>query len=314
MTFIVLKGQKIDDVVALAKSLIGPNDLANGGTLTPQRADKLISMIYADPFLAKVNTVKMTRLERNIDAIDVAARQLVRVPQGEEPSDGQTANAGEYGAVLRALTVQLFPTLTLDFLRENKDNPQLLQMVEKAFVTRLQNDLVDLAFNGINDDGGGATQAEKFLRLNKGWLKIAMDHADAPKVVIDPATDTWKASLAQIMNAGDERWRAQSTFVMNLADADEYAAELGAHVTGTALTAESPLRRYNGLPIEANPRMPRGKVMFTPLMNLAQGIHTDVQQDKEYHKRRRVLEYTFDMATDFEIAVKQACVLGHPGV
>lgn len=107
-----------------------------------------------------------------------------------------------------------------------------------------------------------------------------------------------------------ERWRENSAFVMNLADADDYAAELGAHVTGTPLTA---LRRYNGLPIEANPRMPRGKVLFTPLMNLAHGVHTSVEQDKEYHKRKRVLEYTFDMAVDYEIAVKQACVLGKPG-
>lgn len=311
MSFIILKGQKIDDVVALAKSLIGPSDLANGGTLSPQRADRLISMIHEDTFLSKINTVKMARLERNVDAIDVASRQLVRIPQGNEPSAGQTANAGEHGAILRALTVQLFPTLTLDFLRENKDNPQLLKLVEKAFTTRLRNDLVDLGFNGINDDGGGATQAEKFLRLNKGWLQIALDHADAPKLVIDPAIDTWKATLGAIMETGDERWREQSTFVMNLADADDYAAELGAHVTGTPLTAESPLRRFNGLPIEANPRMPRGKVMFTPLKNLAHGVHTDIQQDKEYHKRKRVLEYTFDMAVDFEIAVKPACVLGH---
>lgn len=312
MSFIILKGQKIDDVVALAKSLIGPNDLANGGTLTPQRADKLISMIMADNFLAKINTVKMARLERNVDAIDVASRQLVRVAQGDEPGADQTANAGEHGAILRALTVQLFPTLTLDFLRENKDNPQLLAMVEKAFVTRLQNDLVDLGFNGTHDDSGGATQAEKFLRLNKGWVQIALDHADVEKVDIDPATDGWKATLASIMNAGDERWRENSAFIMNLADADAYAEELGAHVTGTALTAESPLRRYNGLPIEANPRMSRGKVMFTPLMNLAHGVHSTIQQDKEYHKRKRVLEYTFDMAVDYEIAVKKACVLGRP--
>lgn len=202
MTFIILKGEKIDDLVALSKSLIGPTDLANGGTLTPQRADKLISMIHADNFLAKINTVKMARLERNVDAIDVASRQLVRVAQGVEPDDDQTATAGEHGAILRALTVQLFPTLTLDFLRENKDNPQLLQMVEKAFVTRLRNDLVDLGFNGINDDSGGATQAEKFLRLNKGWVQIALEHDDAVKVDIDPAVDTWKGTLSKIMSAG----------------------------------------------------------------------------------------------------------------
>jgi hypothetical protein len=312
VSFIILKGQKIDDVVALAKGLIGPTDLAHGGALTPQRADKLISMIFGDNFLTKIQTVKMVRLERSVDAIDVASRQLVRVPQGLEPQDDQTTDASEHGAVLRALAVQLFPTLKLDFLRANKDNPKLLSALEKAFVTRLQGDLVDLGFNGINDDGGGANQAEKFLRLNKGWLQIALEAAGSPKVDIDPATDGWKATLAAIMDAGDERWRENSAFVMNLADADDYARELGAHVTGTPLTADSPLRRFEGRPIEAHPRMPRGKVMFTPLMNLAHGVHSDIHQDKEYHKRKRVLEYTFDMSVDYEIAVKEACVLGKP--
>ena len=313
MSTIKLKsGEVIDDLVALAKSLIGPNDLANGGQLSPQRAAKLITMIFADAFLGKITTVRMDRLERNIDAIDVASRQLVRVPQGAEPSADQTPNAGEHGSVLRALAVQLFPTLTLDFLRANKDNPQLLKEVETAFGTLLTNDLVDLGFNGIGDGGAGANQEEKFLNLNKGWLQIAREADDAPKIEIDPEVDNWQASLGAIMDQGDERWRQTSAFVMNLADADAYARELGGHVTGTPLTADSPLRRYQGRPIEAHPRMPRGRVMFTPLKNLVFGVHTDIHQEREYHKRKRVLEYTFDKAVDYEIAVKQALVLAEP--
>ena len=313
MTLITLKsGEQVDDIVALAKALIRPNDLANGGQLQPQEADRLISMIFDDMFLSKVNTIKMMRLERNIDAIDVGGRQLVRVAQGDEPADDQTANAGEHGSVLRALSVQLFPTLTLDFLRANKDNPKLLQVLEKAFSTRLREDLVDLAFNGLNDDGGGSTQPEKFVRLNKGWVQIALEAGDTPKIDIDPETDGWTATLAAIMDGGDERWRAQSAFIMNLADADTYARQLGAHVTGTPLVADSPLRRFEGYPIEAHPKMPRGRVLFTPLKNLVYGLHADIHRDKAYHQRRRVLEYTFDMAVDYEIAVKQACILGKP--
>ncbi len=313
MSHIILKsGEKMDDVKALAKGLIGPNDLANGGQMAPQAAAKLINLVVKDTFLSKIDTVTMNRLERSVDAIDVAGRQLVRVPQGTEPSAGQTANASEHGTVLRALAVQFFPTLTLDFLRANADNPNLLKLLEASFATRLANDLVDLGFNGIDDTGSGATQEEKFLNLNKGWLQIAREATACPKHDIDPATDGWQATLGATMNAGDERWRANSVFVMNLADADDYARELGGHVTGTPLTADSPLRRYQGQQIEAHPRMPRGHVMFTPLKNLAHGIHKDIHRDKEYHKRRRALEYTFDMACDYEIGVKEACVLAQP--
>ena len=260
------------DIVAVAKGLIQPGDLANGGALSPQAASRLISMIASDAFLAKVLNQPMDRLERNIDAIDVASRQLVRVPEGQEPTDDQLAGAGEHGAVLRALTVQLFATLTLSWLRANKDNPNLQTEVEKGFTTRLTSDLVDLACNGENDDGGGVTQAEKFLRLNKGWVQIAKDAAATHKLDIDAATDGWQGTLGAIMDAGEERFRANSVFVMNTADADAYARELGGHVTGTPLTADSPLRRYQGKAIEAHEHMPQGHVMFTPLKNLAYGL------------------------------------------
>ncbi|MCT4608653.1 MAG: P2 family phage major capsid protein [Pelagimonas sp.] len=314
MSFIVLKsGQRMDDVVALSKGLIGPNDLANGGEMSPQQAAKLISLVAADTFLSKIDTVMMVRLERDVDAIDIGRRQLVRVPQGTEPSADQTANASEHGGVLRALPVQLFPTLKLDFLRANADNPKLVQALEKGFAIRLANDLVDLGFNGQNDTAEGATRDEKFLNLNKGWIKLAQESAHTKKLDIDPATDTWQATLGAIMDQSDDRWRETSTFVMNTADADAYARELGGHVTGTPLTADSPLRRYQGRPIEAHAMCPRGHVMFTPIKNLAHGIHKEVHRDKEYHKRRRCLEYTFDMAVDYEIGVKEALVLGQPG-
>ena len=305
-------GQKMIDLVALAKGLIGPNDLANGGEMSPQAASRLISMVFKDAFLEKITTERMTRLERDVDVLDIARRQLVRVAQGAEPNADQTPGASEFGCVLRALSVQLFPTLKLDFLRANKDNPNLPKMVEDGFATRLQTDLVDLAFNGVGDTGEGATPEAKFLNLNKGWVQIAKDAANTTKKDIDPAVDTWTVTLAEIMDAADTRYRANSVFVMNEADADAYGRELGAHVTGTALRADSPLRRFEGKPIEAHPLMPKGHVLFTPLKNLVFGIHTDIRRDRGYHTRKRVLEYTFDQAVDFEIAVKAACVLAQP--
>lgn len=316
MIITLKSGEKMLDIVALAKGLISPEDLRTGGQMSAQAASRIITMLFADPFLQKVTTERMSRLTKDIDVIDIARRQLVRVAEGSEPADADLVGVGEEGGKLRALEVQLFAALKLSTLRDNKDNPNLIKIVEDGFNTRLTGDLVDLAFNGENDDGGGANQAEKFLRLNKGWVKIAQEAEAADGVQgvdIDPATDGWKATLSAIMNAGDERWRPMSAFLMNLADADAYAEELGAHVTGTPLTAESPLRRYQGYPIEAHPRMPRGKVLFTPLKNLVYGVSTDIRRDRAYHARKRALEYTFDMATDFEIAVKQAVAFGRPG-
>ncbi len=301
---------RIDDTVALAKSLIGPTDLANGGTLTPQQAQKLISMLWKDGFLSKITTVRMSKLTRLVDVMDILRRQLVRVAQGTEPDADALTSAEEGGCKLTALDAQLFATLTLDFLRENKDNPALQQEIEKGFNTVLGNDIVDLGFNGIADDGAGADREEKFLHLNKGWLQIARESSKCPKVTIDAPTDGWIATLKAIKEKQDHRALSNSVFVMNLADADEYGEEINAPVTGHEVQSGSPARRFRGHMIEAHPNFPQGKVMFTPLKNLIHGLHTTIERNRAYHNRRRALEYTFDMSFDFEIAVKPFAVLG----
>lgn len=305
-------GRKEHDLVALAKALIGPNDLANGGQMTAQAASRLISMVFQDDFLKKVTTETMSRLTKDVDVIDIMRRQLVRVAQGDDPEAGDTVDAAEFGCKLTALDVQLFPTLKLDFLRDNKDNPNLMQTVEDGFNTRLQTDLVDLAFNGVADDAAGANRAEKFIRLNKGWVQILTEATATPKVDVDPATDGWIQSLRAVHDASDVRFRRNSVFVMNEADVDAYSREINAPVTGSAVNLDSPARRFEGKAIESHPDMPKGKVIFTPLKNLVFGVHTDIRRDRAYHSRKRVLEYTFDMAVDYEVAVKQAAVMGTP--
>ena len=247
---------------------------------------------------------------RDVDVMDILRRQLVRVAQGQEPVADDLTEASEFGAKLTALDAQLFASLTLDFLRENKDNPNLQKEVEAGFNTRLANDIVDLGFNGVADDAVGANNAAKFIRLNKGWLQIARDAGNAPKVVIDPALDGWVASLQAVMDASDVRARANSVFIMNEADADAYSQEINAPVTGQETQTAAPARRYQGKTIEAHPDCPAGSVLFTPMKNLVYGLHNTVDRNRAYHNRRRALEYTFDMAFDYEIAVKQFAVLG----
>lgn len=311
MIITLKSGQRMHDFIALAKGLIEPEDLRNGGGLKAQEAAKLITMLFADDFLKKVSTIRMSRLTRDVDVMEIARRQLVRVAQGQEPADADLAEASAEGCKLTALDAQLFASLTLDFLRDNKDNPNLQKEVEAGFNTRLLNDIVDLAFNGVADDAAGADNAAKFIRLNKGWVQIMKDAAKTPKVDIDPGTDTWVASLKTIVDASDTRVRAMSSFIMNEADADAYGREINAPVTGHETHSEQPARRFEGKTIETHPLCPQGTVMFTPMKNLVYGLHTDIRRDRAYHSRRRALEYTFDMAFDYEVAVKQFAVLGY---
>jgi hypothetical protein len=303
-------GVRMVDIVAVAKGLIDAGDLKPGGELTPQMASRVIASLFSDPFLAKITTERMSRLKKQIDVVDMMRRRLVRVPQGSEPTASQLTGADEGGCTLEAGDVQLFATLTLDFLREHANDPQLTQTVERGFTTVIQRDLVDLGFNGVSDDGAGGTREAKFVRLHKGWLQIMREAASSTKLEIDPATDGWIDTLRAVKDASDPWVRPQCVFLMNNGDADAYARELNQPITGQALNADSPLRRAEGHAIEAHPSMPAGSVVFTPLANLVHGVQTRVERNREYQARKRCLEYTWDFAVDYEVAVKKFATLG----
>lgn len=296
------------DLIKIAKGIVQPGDLTPGGTLRPEASERLISLVFEDDFLTRVTTRRMSKLTADVQVWGVETRKLVRVPEGQTPSSAQIVGGGQYGCTLSALPVQLFPTLSLSFLRDNKDNPNLVADVEASFATQFANEYLDLGFNGTADDNSGG-----WATLNKGWVQIASESANTAKVDIDPtgAGKNWRTELKAMMDALPERFRATAAFVMNTGDADSYAFELAGFVTGQPLAGDSPLRRFMGVPIIATPWMPAGKVLLTPPANLVFGISTEMVATRRFNERARALEWTFDTACDYEIAVKQACVYGY---
>ncbi|WP_114649109.1 phage major capsid protein [Pseudothauera hydrothermalis] len=295
------------DLIRIAKGMIGPGDLNPGGQLRPEAADRLISLISASGFMANVTTRRMKKLTADVSVIGVVARSLVRVAEGQSPTDAQRLGATQHGCTLTALPVQLFPQMSLSTLRDNADNPALVAEVEKLLSDRMEAELEDLAFNGTADDNSGG-----FTTLNKGWIQVAADAAATPKVNIDPGgTQTWRQALKAVYDACPDVYRPQSAFVMSEADADAYAFEVAGTVSGTAYIAESPLRRFMGRPILTSAYCPAGKVLFTPPQNLIFGMTTEIWQKRRWDDDARALRWVFDFAVDYEIAIKQACVYGY---
>lgn len=294
------------DLIKIAKGIIQPGDLNPGGTLRPEASERLISLIFGDPFMRQVTTRRMRRMSADVQVWGVETRKLVRVPEGQTPSTAQIVGGSQAGCTLTALPVQLFPTLSLSFLRDNADNPQLVSDVEASFAQQFANEYLDLAFNGTLDDNSGG-----FTTLNKGWVQIASEHAATPKVNIDPATNGWRASLKSMLDALPAQYRPTAAFIMNTGDADDYAYELGATVTGMPQVAESPLRRFMGIPIITTAYMPAGNALLTPSKNLIFGMHSEMVQTRRFNERARAIEWTFDTACDYEIAIKDACVYGY---
>ncbi|MEK8017821.1 MAG: hypothetical protein VSS75_013195 [Candidatus Parabeggiatoa sp.] len=300
--------QTLHQLVQLAKGYIQPQDLRIGGDLKPEAATRIINMIMADHFLSKITVERMQKLKKEIYVWDILPRQLRRIPQGQEPTENEMPGLQEYGWLLDALSVQLFPTISLDTLRDNADNPNMVTNINSGFNTRIQNDLVDLAINGTSEAVTPVTEQSQFETLNKGWLQITAEETHTKKITLSGST--WIDKLAAVRKASDYRFRPDSVFIMNPDDADEYDIEIGKHVTGAAIITNQTDHRFLRQRIESCQFMPAGKLLYTPLKNLIMGISVLMRRDSTWHARKRVLEITYDMAVDFGIAIKHACVIG----
>lgn len=302
------KSAEVANLVLLAKGLIGPEDIRPGGVLRPEAARRFISLVWEDPFFSQVSRRLMTSLKADGGVLDIASRSMVRVAEGVEPADGQKVGVDDASYTLHALDQQLFVDLKYSFLRDNASNPGLRTEIENAFATRVRGELTDLGFNGTLDDNSAG-----FLTLNKGWVQIAKDNAPGgQQLVIDPATNGWIDTLAGLLDLLPDQFLGQAKFIMNGKDANAYALEVGKHVTGEAVIADMAKRSLIAFEIVPVTYMPRNTVMLTAPKNLVLGVNQDITRYRNNNDRKRVVEYTWDMYTDFEIAAPQALVLGKP--
>ena len=299
------------DLIRFAKGEIDAGALASGGTLKPQQSNRILSLVAKNPFLSGITRRTMTRLKADGYVIDIAQRSLRSVPEGQEPAEDDKTGITNFPYQLYAQAAELFTDVTRSFIQDNLDNPQFLTELEAAFATRIADELVDLGFNG--DESVAQDHKDyKFLKLNNGWLKIAANSNDTNKITIDPETDGWVDTLANIIKMQDSRFVAGSSLIMNTVDAVEYDVEVGKHVTGRAAIADSKANGLVGFNIIRQGHMPAKTVMFSPPKNLIYGINKNITRHKAWHARKRVVEYTWELMADFEIAAKQAVVLATP--
>ncbi|MBC7954053.1 MAG: hypothetical protein H7Z12_19825 [Rhodospirillaceae bacterium] len=266
-------------LVAFAKGLIGPGDIAVGGRLSPQQASKMISLVYGNDFLKEITTTKMQRLEYEGQVVDIPRRSLCRVDQGKEPEDDDKSSVDEFGYTLRAESAQLFVDLKNDFLLNNQDNPNLANELEGMFATRIQGELVDLAWNGTGNPASG-----KFLKLNKGFIQLLKDSIDAggdgaaKTANINPA-ESWYDNIEGLWELVPDEVKAQCVIYMNSTDADSYAFQRG---RDTVRTDDQATRQIIGKAIRPVVGMPAKHVVITPPKNLIVGMCQDVTRSRAY--------------------------------
>lgn len=294
-------------LIQFAKSTIEAGALNAAGALTPEQSRVVLKLIFEDPFFSNVTRRTMRKMTAEGKVLDTPNRSMRRVAQGTDPAAGDKVGLDTFNYKLTAQECDLFADVAYSFLWDNKDNPGLVGEIESSLMTKIKGELVDLAFNGQGTGFAGADA--DFLQLNEGWIKLAADSAASKKVTIDPATDGWVTTLAKIIAPQEKRFRNGAVLIMGMADHDSYAIEIGKHVTGSDHIVNNKASGFIRYPVLSNQAVPDGTVVFTNPKNLILGVNTDITKTREPNGRKRVVEFTYSMNMDFQIAAQQAVVL-----
>lgn len=281
------------------------------GQLLPQEAKNFINLIFdRSDFMKLVTTDTMTRLNKRIQALDLATDVLVRVPEGTGPTEAQRTQFSVLGCELMAKPAQLFARILQETLVDNKDNPNFESEMVSKFATIYGNALVSLGFKGAADDYANSL----FSELNVGWLEIIRGHAQSQKPVYDatPGALSYGKRLQMLIDTVDEDAHANSSIVLNPKDHARLRRELGEDNRSVTLQTGNTLPEYEGFKLVVRPEMPEGSYLATPLKNLVFGMCTDISRSREWKGEERCISYTYDSYFDYGVVVGRWASLLEP--
>lgn len=286
-------------LIGLVKGAMSPQDFELSGNLTPEHSNKMIDVIRDNSqFLSKVETIKMVKLETEVDAHDIAEGILVRVAEGTEPTDEQLTGIENIGCKLKALPVQLFSNVKKSTIENNAFNTNFDDETFTKFMKRFSNELVYLGFAGESAEG------ISFKTLNHGWLDIARTSDKTNKATYTSAA-TISDRLTALVRQIHEDVIGEASIIINPKDYQEYLLEIAKDTATASILLNATAKSFLGYPIEVQNKIPQGTYLATPLKNLVFGMCMDIFRSREWNNRKRVVEYTFDVACDYEIIVKK---------
>lgn len=302
--------------IAKADGALTPEMVNIGGTLRAEQSNKWINLIVSkSPILSLVTVDRSSKLKKDVNVREFISGVLQRVPQGTEPS--KHTSFSNVGKELDMKAAQLYSYLTFDYLRDNKDKPNLENEAAAYLAEVYSRDITKLAFVGENDDytDGDATKGV-FERLNKGWPQVMKEATDSHKVdisdYITSGAVNWTAFLGSLITEMPAIYKSDKCrLLMNSSDYEDYCYQVGNLNGAVGILISGQVKEFLGYKIEVVPDMPSQTVIFTPLANLVYGVNTTVEKYRELKGTKRVIDYTYDSAFDFQVAVDDAAVIGY---
>ena len=305
----------ISNRVLIAKAAITSADLATGGKLNPEQANKFIDyMVDQSAFLKDIRTERMAGPTKDLDFIGVANRIIRKGVEATEPTE--TAGIQTSKKQLNSTEVILPADISLTFLEDNIEKEGAEDHIARMLALQFGNDLTDLAWNG-NTATPTTDPFYPFLSIDDGFIKLAKASANTHKYDTNGSTDYKGVVFPGMLNMLPNKWKANKAelrFYVSPTVAEAYIEQLTTRQTAWAdeLLQTGKLPQYKGITIFPVDYIPDDVIILTLRKNLATGIQREFTSDRERKPRKRVIEYTMTGRVDAaQIVVDDALVIGY---
>jgi len=292
----------------------GAINVAAGGQLQPQDADKFISEVrdQNDFFGSVAEVVTVTGSKKNIDTIGLDSRVARKATEGVAPS--ATVGANFSRRVLTPIEMILPYDVTYDFLEENIEGSSADALLQGVFAKQFSNDMLDLGCNGDEAD------ADAFVSINDGWITTMKGDANTNALAVTAGQETnYKGEIFPgLIKTLPSKFRSNPADLVLLVSPDveiDYRESLAARATalGDQMLQERRAARYTGIDVVAVPFWPDTFFALTPKKNLKVGISRAMAFETQRQPRNRVVEYTISAKADFEYAISSAIAYANTG-
>lgn len=275
-------------------------DFEDGGLLNRQQFANFYQRVQNETTaLDQVRTVSLNGPQAQIDKIGVGERQLRAVGEAERADlRGIDTSKIDIDVAKTSLPYELSREVVEDTIEYENTS----EIILNHFTQQYSVDTEDLAFNGDEDD------ADEFLGINDGWLKIAEDRGAEE---IDHGDETVDTDLFyRLAQRVPDRYHRTGNHVFYISRNQglEYKRELAERQTdlGDQNVTDGTFMTPVGYPVVMSPVMPHETIMFADPMNLIHAVHRDMRVGVTMDSERVVMndlwaQYNLTSRFDFQI-------------
>jgi len=289
-----------------AEKAFSTSDLASGGKMLPEAADRFLkTAIDVSKILSVARVLPMKSDVRYIDHIAFATRIMQAATEGTPPVS--TSKPTTARKTLTAKEILAAVDVTYSSLEDNIEGANFANTLLDLIATRASADIEEL---GLYSTAVQDPVVDAYLEAlnHRGWLTMTnaldgvgeINYASAetlPSVV-------FKALLKKVPSKylGDlSKWRFYCSFAMERRYRDELAGRATA-AGDRALLEDVPVY-YQGIPVVWVPKIATSGAnvtdcMFAHPQNLIVGFKRDLDMESERKPRSRLVEYTITARMD----------------